>query len=212
VGAKELLEQIKEAVINGKRKDSAALCQQGLAQNAPAADMLNLGLLEGMQEVGRRFRAGEFYIPEVLVAARAMNAGLEVLKPELAKNPPKKLGRVVLGTVMGDLHDIGKNLVGIMLTGSGFDVVDLGIDVSPAKFSEAAVSNKACAVAMSALLTTTMVNMKDVIGELRKSGFKGKVIIGGAPVTQEFADKVGADLYAADAAEGADKLRAAVAA
>jgi 5-methyltetrahydrofolate--homocysteine methyltransferase len=119
---------------------------------------------------------------------------------------------VVLGTVLGDLHDIGKNLVGIMLTGSGFEVVDLGIDVSPAKFTEAAVSGQANAVAMSALLTTTMVNMKDVIAELRKAGFKGKVIIGGAPVTQEFADKVGADLYAADAAEGAEKLRSALAA
>lgn len=208
----ELFEKLKQGVISGKRKDIAALCAEGLKSGVAGKDMLNNGLLEGMQEVGRRFRAGEFYIPEVLVAARAMNAGLEVVKPDLLKNPASKRGKVVLGTVAGDLHDIGKNLVGIMLTGAGFEVLDLGIDVTPAKFVEAATKEGANAVAMSALLTTTMVNMKEVVEQLKKNGFKGKVIIGGAPVTQEFADKIGADLYAADAAEGAEKLKASLAA
>jgi len=208
----ELFEKLKQGVIGGKRKDIAALCAEGLKNGVAGKDMLNNGLLEGMQEVGRRFRAGEFYIPEVLVAARAMNAGLDVIKPDLMKNPASKRGKVVLGTVAGDLHDIGKNLVGIMLTGAGFEVVDLGIDVTPAKFVETATKEGANAVAMSALLTTTMVNMKEVVEQLKKNGYKGKVIIGGAPVTQEFADKIGADLYAADAAEGAEKLKAAIAA
>jgi 5-methyltetrahydrofolate--homocysteine methyltransferase len=207
----ELFEKLKNGVIGGKRKDVAALCQEGLGKGIAGKDMVNNGLLEGMQEVGRRFRCGEFYIPEVLVAARALNAGLDLLKPDLMRNPAAKVGKVVLGTVSGDLHDIGKNLVGIMLTGAGFEVVDLGIDVTPAKFTDAATKQGASAVAMSALLTTTMVNMKDVITELRKAGFKGKVIIGGAPVTQEFAEKIGADLYAADAAEGAEKLKKSVA-
>jgi 5-methyltetrahydrofolate--homocysteine methyltransferase len=208
----ELFEKLKQGVISGKRKDIAALCADGLKAGVAGKDMLNNGLLEGMQEVGRRFRAGEFYIPEVLVAARAMNAGLEVVKPDLMRNPASKRGKVVLGTVAGDLHDIGKNLVGIMLTGAGFEVLDLGIDVTPAKFVEAATKEGANAVAMSALLTTTMVNMKEVVEQLKKNGYKGKVIIGGAPVTQEFADKIGADIYAADAAEGAEKLKATLAA
>lgn len=208
----ELFEKLKQGVMGGKRKDIAALCEEGMKAGVPGKDMLNNGLLAGMQEVGKRFRAGEFYIPEVLVAARAMNAGLEVIKPDLAANPAEKCGKVILGTVAGDLHDIGKNLVGIMLTGAGFEVMDLGIDVTPAKFVEAATKEDVHAVAMSALLTTTMVNMKEVVEKLKAGGFKGKVIIGGAPVTQEFAEKIGADLYAADAAEGAEKLKAAIAA
>ena len=207
---KELFERIAEGVINGKRADVAAACEEGRAANVPAKELLSRGLLPGMEEVGRRFRCEEYYIPEVLVSSRALQAGLDLLESDLAADPGDKLGCVVLGTVSGDLHDIGKNLVGIMLTGLGFDVVDLGIDVSASQFVSAAQKRSADAVAMSALLTTTMVNMEGVVAALREADFGGKVIIGGAPVTQEFADKIGADLYAADASEGAEKLRTAL--
>lgn len=205
-----LLERLKNAVIKGKRKDVVAACEEGLKIGVHGRDMLNDGLLKGMEEVGKRFRCGDFFIPEVLVSARALQAGIDLLHPDLAANPAAKIGRVILGTVAGDLHDIGKNLVGMMLTGVGFEVLDLGIDVAPKKFVEAALEKKVEAVAISALLTTTMVNMKGVIEELRKAGYKGKIIVGGAPVTQEFASKIGADLYASDAADGAEKLRAAM--
>lgn len=208
----ELYTQLREGVINGKRKAVIAGCEEGLKAGRAGKDMLNQGLLKGMEEVGRRFRGGEYFIPEVLVAARSLQAGVEVLKPDLLKNPAPHVGLVVLGTVAGDLHDIGKNLVALMMTGVGLEVLDLGIDVTPQKFVAAALEKKADAVAVSALLTTTMVNMKEVVSELRKAGFKGKIIVGGAPVTQEFASKIGADLYAADAAEGAETLRGVLAA
>lgn len=205
-----ILERLKTAVIKGKRKDVVAACEEGLKMGMRGRDMLNDGLLKGMEEVGKRFRCGEYFIPEVLVSARSLQAGIDLLRPDLAANPAAKIGQVILGTVAGDLHDIGKNLVGMMLTGVGFEVLDLGIDVSPKKFVETALEKKVEAVAISALLTTTMVNMKDVVEELRKAGYKGKIIVGGAPVTQEFASKIGADLYASDAADGAEKLRAAM--
>lgn len=212
MSAEEIFEKLKKSVIGGKRKDVAALCTEGKGAGIAGKDLLTKGLLPGMEEVGRRFRCEEFYIPEVLVAARAMHAGLELLRDELEKQPAAQVGKVVIGTVEGDLHDIGKNLVAMMFTGAGFEVVDLGIDVPATRFVEAAKERGAQAVAMSALLTTTMVNMEKVVAELRKAQFKGKIIIGGAPVTKEFADKIGADLYAADASEGAESLRAAMAA
>jgi 5-methyltetrahydrofolate--homocysteine methyltransferase len=205
--SQEIFEKIREGVIGGKRKDVVKLCEEGLAAGLAGKDMLNNALLPGMEEVGRRMRAEEFFIPEVLVAARALQAGLDALKDDLEANPAESVGKVVIGTVAGDLHDIGKNLVAIMLTGAGFEVIDLGIDVSPDNFISTAVEKSANAVAMSALLTTTMVNMKETVEGLKNKDWGGKVIIGGAPVTQEFADKIGADLYAADAAEGAQKLK-----
>lgn len=212
MGTEDLYPRLYDGVIKGKRKDVVAACEEGLKAGVAGKDMLNLGLLKGMEEVGRRFRGGEYFIPEVLVAARSLNAGVEVLKPDLLKNPAPRVGLVLLGTVAGDLHDIGKNLVSMMMTGVGFEVLDLGIDVSAQKFVAAALERKPEAVALSALLTTTMVNMKEVVAELRKAGYAGKIIVGGAPVTLEFAQKIGADLYAADAAEGAEKLRGSLAA
>ncbi|GMV83277.1 MAG: corrinoid methyltransferase [Planctomycetota bacterium] len=205
-----ILEKLREAVLNGKRKDAAKLCEDGLKAGWAGKDLLTQGLLAGMEEVGRRMRCEEYFIPEVLVAARAMQTAMEVLREDLARNPPTQVGRVIIGTVSGDLHDIGKNLVAIMLTGAGFEVIDLGIDVSPSRFVSAALERQADAVAMSALLTTTMVNMKEVVAELRKAGFQGRIMIGGAPVTQEFAEKIGADLFAGDASEGAEKLKASL--
>ncbi len=206
----ETYDQLKEGVINGKRKDVVKICEEALAKGILGKDLLNNGLLPGMEEVGRRMRCEEFFIPEVLVAARALTSALDVLRDDLAKNPADQLGKVLIGTVSGDLHDIGKNLVAIMLTGAGFEVIDMGIDVSPERFADAAKERNADAVAMSALLTTTMVNMKDVVSKLRNDGWQGKVLIGGAPVTQEFADQIGADIYAADASEGAQKLKASM--
>ncbi|MCZ7646136.1 MAG: corrinoid protein [Planctomycetota bacterium] len=208
MSSEAIFEQLRDAVLNGKRKDAVKLCEDGLKAGVAGKDLLTRGLLVGMEEVGRRMRSEEYFIPEVLVGARAMQSALEVIREDLAQNPAAQVGRVVIGTVSGDLHDIGKNLVAIMLTGAGFEVIDLGIDVTPARFVSTALERKADAVAMSALLTTTMVNMKEVVDELRKAHFEGKVVIGGAPVTQEFADKIGADLYAGDASEGAEKLKA----
>jgi 5-methyltetrahydrofolate--homocysteine methyltransferase len=210
VTKQDILKTLKASVIAGKAKDVEAGCRQALAEKVPAQEVLNNALLSGMTDVGEKFSKGEFFIPEMLVAARAMKAGMAVLKPELAKTPAKSLGKILIGTVSGDLHDIGKNLACIMMSSAGFEVVDLGIDVSPAKFVEEAKKQGATAVGLSALLTTTMVNMEQIVKDLRKAGWKGKVIIGGAPVTQEFADKIGADLYAADAAEGSRKLKEAV--
>lgn len=207
-----LFKRISEGVIGGKRVDVAAACEEGRGEGIPGKRLLQAGLLIGMEEVGRRFREEEFYIPEVLVAARSFQAGIDVIQSDLTTDPSEKVGKVVLGTVSGDLHDIGKNLVRIMLTGIGFQVVDLGIDVSASRFVSAALESDADAVALSALLTTTMVNMESVIKELRDAGFQGRVIVGGAPVTREFADRVGADVYAADASEGAELLREAIAA
>jgi methylmalonyl-CoA mutase cobalamin-binding domain/chain len=167
-----------------------------------------------MAVVGEKFKNNEFYIPEVLVAARAMNAAMAIVKPLIVGDQLKPLGKVVIGTVRGDLHDIGKNLVMMMLEGAGFEIVDLGVDVAPEKFVEAAKANSADVVAMSALLTTTMPAMKDTIAALEENGLrdKVKVIIGGAPVTQSYADSIGADGYAPDAASAVDKVKELLAA
>jgi 5-methyltetrahydrofolate--homocysteine methyltransferase len=183
------------------------LTKAAIADGVPAAEILEKGLIAGMAVVGERFKKNEVYVPEVLIAARAMNAAMEALGPELVKAGVQPLGTVVLGTVKGDLHDIGKNLVGMMLKGAGLKVVDAGIDVAPDKFIAAAKESGATVVAMSALLTTTMPQMAEVIKAIKASGLKVKTLIGGAPVTQAYADEVGADGYAPDAASAADAAK-----
>jgi len=200
------LEQIAENLIKGKANEVKTLVQQALDEGVGAEEVLNKGLLAGMGVVGERFKKNEVYVPEVLIAARAMKMGSEVLKPLLAESGVQSAGKVVLGTVKGDLHDIGKNLVGMMLEGSGFEVVDLGTDVPSQKFVDAVRENKANIVGASALLTTTMTAMKEVVEAFQASDLNGKVkiMIGGAPVTQSFCDEIGADGYAPDAASAAD--------
>jgi len=201
-----VLEQISENLIKGKANDVKALVSQALTEGKKPADILNNGLLAGMSVVGARFKKNEVYVPEVLIAARAMKFGMEVLKPKLAEAGVQPIGTVVIGTVKGDLHDIGKNLVGMMLEGAGLRVVDVGINVESEKFIEAAKQNNATLIGVSALLTTTMTNMKGVVDALKASSLAGKakIMVGGAPVTQAFCNEIGADGYAADAASAAD--------
>jgi len=201
-----LAPQIAEAVMKGKNKDAAALVQKALDAGEPPADILNKGLIAGMSVIGERFKKNEVYVPEVLIAARAMKEAMKVLQPKLVAAGVKPIGTAVLGTVKGDLHDIGKNLVGMMLEGVGIKVIDLGIDVPPEKYVDQAVANNASIIGVSALLTTTMTNMKSVVEAVKAKGLKGKVkvMIGGAPVTQAFCDEIGADGYAPDAASAAD--------
>jgi 5-methyltetrahydrofolate--homocysteine methyltransferase len=204
-----VLEEIKDNLIRGQYKKVEELVTQAINENMPPEEILNKGLIAGMEVVGEKFKANEFYIPEVLIAARAMHAGMKVLKPLLAKSNVKAKGRIVMGTVKGDLHDIGKNLVCMMLEGAGFEVIDLGVDVSPEKFVAAVRERAPQVVGLSALLTTTMVNMKTTIEVFKKEGVydKIKVIVGGAPVTQSFADQIGAHGYAPDAASAVDKVK-----
>jgi len=201
-----IYQQISENLIKGKANDVKALVTQALANGEPPAKILNEGLLAGMSIVGERFKKNEIYVPEVLIAARAMKAGMEILQPKLVASGVQPIGTVVIGTVKGDLHDIGKNLVRMMLEGAGFRVIDLGIDVPAEKFIEAARQHNANIIAASALLTTTMTYMKEIVQALKNSELskKAKLIIGGAPVTQSFCDEIGADGYAPDAASGAE--------
>src|SRR5512146_806378 len=190
------LQAIADALIKGDRNKVVELTKQALAEGAAPADVLNKGLIAGMSVVGRRFKANEVYVPEVLIAARAMKGGMEILQPALVKAGVKPAGTVVLGTVKGDLHDIGKNLVGMMLTGAGLKVVDIGVDAPAEKFIQACKSESAAVCAMSALLTTTMPQMPVVVKAIKDAGLKVKTMVGGAPVTQNFADEIGADGYA----------------
>src|ERR1035437_170041 len=201
-----VLEQITENLIKGKAKEVKELVAKAVAEKVKPADILNKGLLAGMSIIGERFKKNEVYVPEVLIAARAMKAGMEQLKPLLAAAGHQPKGTVVIGTVKGDLHDIGKNLVCMMLEGAGFKIVDAGINVEPAKMVQLAKENNANLIGASALLTTTMTNMKGVVEAVKAAGIVGKVkvMIGGAPVTQAFADEIGADGYAPDAASAAD--------
>ena len=199
--------EIGDAVIKGQAAKVKELVQKAVDEKVTANDILQKGLIVGMGFIGERFKKNEVYVPEVLIAARAMKAGMEILKPLLVTAGIQPIGVVVLGTVKGDLHDIGKNLVGMMLEGAGFKVVDVGIDASAEKFINATKESKATVIAMSALLTTTMVAMKPAIDELRKAGITAKVMVGGAPVTQSFADEIGAQGYAADAASAVDKAK-----
>jgi 5-methyltetrahydrofolate--homocysteine methyltransferase len=203
------LKELSEAVINGNRDKSQTLTQQLLDEGVPPGDIINQGLVPGMAVVGEKFKANEFYIPEVLIAARAMHASMDIVKPLLSESDLVAPAAVAIGTVQGDLHDIGKNLVAMMVEGAGFKVVDLGVDVNPAKFAAAVTDQGADVLAMSALLTTTMPSMKDTIAAVEEAGLRDrvKVIIGGAPVTQNYADEIGADGYAPDAASAVDKLK-----
>jgi 5-methyltetrahydrofolate--homocysteine methyltransferase len=202
------LSALAESIINGKAKDAKELVQKALDAKVPVSEILNNGLIKGMSVVGEKFKNNEFYVPEVLIAARAMHGAMDIVKPLLASSGIEPIGIVAIGTVKGDLHDIGKNLVVMMLEGTGFEIMDLGIDVPPEKFVEAAKQG-AQVIAMSALLTTTMTAMKTTIDALKEAGVKDKVktMIGGAPVTQNYADEIGADGYARDAASGADKAK-----
>ena len=203
------LNKMRDALVNGKADEVRDMVKKALGEGQDVEKILNEGLVAGMDIVGEKFKRNEFYVPEMLIAARAMKAGMEVLRPILVQKDVKPLGTVVLGTVRGDLHDIGKNLVGMMLEGAGFEIVDLGVDVSPEKFVQTVKEKKAQIVGLSALLTTTMPSMKDVIKALEEEGIrdKVKVMIGGAPVTQNYADEIGADGYAPDAASAADKAK-----
>jgi len=204
-----VLDQICENLTKGKAKDVKDLVEKALQDKVKTVDILNKGLLAGMGIIGERFKKNEVYVPEVLIAARAMKAGMEVLKPHLASAGIEPIGTVVIGTVKGDLHDIGKNLVCMMLEGAGFKVVDAGINVEPIKMVELAKENNATLIGASALLTTTMTNMKSIVDAVKAAGLSGKVrvMIGGAPVTQAFSDEIGADGYAPDAASAADLAR-----
>lgn len=203
------LEGLAQAIISGKKDQAEELTKEAIGQRVPPSDILNNGLVSGMNVVGQKFKANEFYVPEVLIAARAMKAAMEHLRPVLAETGAQPVARVAIGTVKGDLHDIGKNLVAMMLEGAGFEIMDLGVDVKPEKFVEIVQQQDADVVALSALLTTTMPAMRDTIDALRTAGVRDsvRVMIGGAPVTQHFADEIGADGYAPDAASAVDKAK-----
>ncbi len=202
----ELLTRIRQSVIDYDASATQTLVKKALVEGLPADRVLNDGLIDAMREVGRLFECGEYYVPEMLVAARAMKAGLEVLRPALAAKDLKPIGKIVLGTVQGDLHDIGKNLVAMMLEGAGFEVIDLGVDVPPQQFVEAVRTHKPDLIGLSALLTTTLPKMKETLDALEASGVRKsvRVMIGGAPVTSEYATKVGADAFAPDASAAAN--------
>lgn len=205
----ELLKEIAEKVEAGKQNEVKALVESGIERGIAVSDILNGGLVAGMNSIGIKFRENEVFVPEVLVAARAMKAGLEIIKPILLREKVRSKGTIVMGTVLGDLHDIGKNIVCYMLQGAGYDVVDIGIDAPGEKFVQAAKESGAQIIGLSSLLTTTMVYMKDVVDALRASGLgdRVKVMVGGAPVTQSFADEIGAHGYASDAASAVDVVK-----
>ena len=197
----ELLKSLYDAILEGDQHAAAEHVTAAIAAGIDPAEILNLGMVAAMAEVGRLFEEGEYYVPEMLIAARAMQASMVLLKPKLLQSDVKPAGKVAIGTVKGDLHDIGKNLVALMLEGAGFEICDLGTDVTPEKFVEAVRTEKASLVALSALLTTTMPSMKTIIEAISAAGLRDKVkiMVGGAPVTDAFARQVGADGYAADA-------------
>lgn len=207
-----LIEEISEFLQKGRKKNVVALVQQALDEGEDPKKILNEGLLGGMMIIGEKFKNNEVFVPEVLVAARAMNAGIEILEPKLVEIGNEPVGVAVIGTVKGDLHDIGKNLVAMMLKGAGLEVHDIGIDVETEAFIEKAEEVNADVICMSALLTTTMPNMKLVIDALTEKGLRDKyiVMVGGAPVNQSFADQIGADYYTPDAATAAEVAKKAV--
>ncbi|MCW1300740.1 MAG: corrinoid protein [Candidatus Parvarchaeota archaeon] len=207
----DILQEISDNLQKGQVSKVGILVKQALEDKIDVKTILG-SLIEGMGVVGRRFRDGEIYVPEVLIAARAMYAGLDLIRPLLVQTGATYIGKVVIGTVKGDLHDIGKNLVKMMMEGAGFEVIDLGRDVSPEKFVEAVKANQPDIVGMSALITTTMVNMKDTIEALKRANLRDKVIVmvGGAPVTERFAAEIGADSYAKDADTAVAKAKALI--
>ncbi len=208
----EILDMISEALQKGKAKDVKAMVQEAVDSGISASDVLNQGLLAGMGIIGGKFKNNEVYVPDVLIAARAMKAGTEILKPLLASQGVKASGKVLIGTVKGDLHDIGKNLVAMMMEGKGLEVVDVGTDVSADKFISAAIENNVQVICCSALLTTTMGEMKNVVDAAVAAGVRNKFIImvGGAPVNETFCKSIGADIYSPDAASAAEAAAAAI--
>lgn len=201
------LAEIRNAVIKGARNDVEGLVEKAVVEGGDVSEILKEGLITAIDIVGDKFEKGEYFLPEMLMSAMAMKEGMKVLRPLLAENDVRTSGVVVLGTVSGDIHDIGKSIIGAMLEAAGFSVIDLGADVDLDKFAQAAKQNDADLIGLSALLTTTMVGMKDVVESVKGAGLKAKVMVGGAPVNQEFADKIGADGYAPDAPSAARKAR-----
>ena len=203
------LKELSEALFRGDISKVKEITQRALQEKMEPKEILEQGLIKGMEIVGVKFKNNEIFLPEVLLASQAMYGGLELLQPELIKSGVKAVGKVIIGTAKGDLHDIGKNLVAMMLKGGGFEVIDLGIDVSPEKFLKATKEHQPDIVGISALLTTTMIGMMDIITILKSTGLRDKVkiMVGGAPVTQEFADEIGAEGYAPDAASAVDKAK-----
>jgi 5-methyltetrahydrofolate--homocysteine methyltransferase len=206
----ELLGKIAESLIAGQVKEVADLARQALDGGAAPQVILDQGLLAGMDVVGRRFKAGEMFIPEVLRCAACMHGAMEILQPLLAETGAREIGTFIIGTVKGDLHDIGKNLMSMMFEGAGFNVVDIGIDRDPQMFVEAVKAHKAVLVGMSALLTTTMPKMGETINAIKEAGIRDqvKILVGGAPVTSAFAEEIGADGYASNAASAVEKGKA----
>lgn len=207
-----LIQEISEFLQKGRAKNVKTLVQQALDEGMDPKVILNEGLLDGMMIIGGKFKRNEIFVPEVLVAARALNAGLNILEPKLVEIGNEPIGRAVIGTVKGDLHDIGKNLVAMMLKGAGFEVYDAGVDVTPEAFIEKAEETNADIICMSALLTTTMINMGELVEELKKRNLREKyiVMVGGVPVNGSFAEQIGADYYTPDAATAAEVARDAV--
>jgi 5-methyltetrahydrofolate--homocysteine methyltransferase len=201
--------EVYDAIIDGDAKRAIAATEKALAENANPLDLVQKFMIPAMAEVGKRFECEEYFVPEMLISARAMKGCLQILRPRLAAQGSKPVGRVVIGTVKGDLHDIGKNLVGSMLEGGGFEVIDLGTDVSPEKFVEVVKEQNPNLICLSALLTVTMPSMKSTIDALKQAGVRGqvKVMIGGAPITQNFADQIGADGYGENAASAVNIAR-----
>jgi 5-methyltetrahydrofolate--homocysteine methyltransferase len=198
------LKALADAIIKGDQNTAVAITKAALSEDMAAKDILDNGLIAGMDIVGVRFKRNEVYIPEVLISARAMKSAMEILEPELAKAGVEPIGKFMIGTVQGDLHDIGKNLVAMMLKGAGFDVIDLGIDIKPEVFVEKAKATATPLIGMSSLLTTTMPALDKTLKAMKAAGITAKIMIGGAPVTQGYADKIGADGYAPDAASAVD--------
>ncbi|MCF7740282.1 MAG: corrinoid protein [Candidatus Marinimicrobia bacterium] len=207
-----LIEELKKAVIKGHANVDAAyppdmkgqpgvidLVNKALEENVELKTILNKGLIGGMNIVGEKFSSGEYFVPEMMISAKAMKGGLNLLEPLLVKEPSQKLGTVIMGTVKGDMHDIGKNLVGMMLEGGGFEVIDLGVDVLPEKFVKVASKHPDALIGMSALLTTTMENMRETIELIRENSLDNKIIVGGAPITEKFANEINADGYSNNA-------------
>ena len=203
------LKELSEALFRGDVSRVKEITQRALQKKVNPKEILEQGLIKGMNIVGVKFKNNDIFLPEVLLASQAMYGGLELLQPKLIKDGVKAVGKVIIGTAKGDLHDIGKNLVAMMLRGGGFEVIDLGIDVSPEKFLKATQEHQPDIVGISALLTTTMISMADIVTALEKAELRDKVkiMIGGAPVTQGFADEIGAEGYAPDAASAVDKTR-----
>ena len=208
-----LLDELRAAMVDGQSKQAVAKVNEGLDESIDAGTLLREGLIAGMAEVGQLYEDGEIFVPEMLVAARAMTAALAVLKPHLVEEGVESSGKVAIGTTQGDLHDIGKNLVAMMLEGSGYEIVDLGVDVPAEKFIQA-IREGANVVAMSALLTTTMTNMQTAIEAIKEAGLReqARIIIGGAPITKAYADEIGADGYAEDASSAVRLVKEVLAA